>query len=135
MVLPASDFVKNLNNSVMNLSKAHCATYAMPMSSAPSSGIICGSDYLGRGEITFTIPYAEHVKNAYFNITMADNRADIWINNEKMGSFDCGDGDWSINETRDLTQMVINNDGKLTVKVEKWCRGGCDFTAKIVAQY
>ena len=135
IVLPTSDFVKNLSNSVMNLSKAHCDTKVMPMSSAPSSGVICGSDYLGRGEITFTIPYAQYVKKAYFNITMADNRADIWINDEKMGSFDCGDGDWSINETRDLTQMVINSNGKLTVKVEKWCRGGCDFTAKIVASY
>ena len=119
----------------MKLSKAHCSTYAMPMSSAPSSGVICGSDYLGRGEITVDVPYAEHIKSAYFNIYFADNRTDVWVNGKSMGSFDTGDADWSINETVDLTKTVIDSNGKLKVKVEKWCRGGCEFRAKIVAKY
>ena len=71
--MPNRDFVKNLNNSAMKLSKAHCSTYAMPMSSPPSRGVICGNGYLGRVEITFTVPYAKRIKSAYFNISFADN--------------------------------------------------------------
>ena len=52
-----------------------------------------------------------------------------------MGTWDTGDADWSVNETINITQDVINSNGKMTVKVEKWCRGGCEFRAKIVAQY
>ena len=137
IVLPIDDFVKYLNMGDANLSKAHCsAGYAIePFSSAPSSGVICGGDYLGRGKITFTIPYGEYVTNAYFNITISDNRTDFWVNSKYMGAWDAGDNDWGFNDNVDITDLVKQSNGEITVDIEKWCRGGCGWTAKIVASY
>lgn len=134
IVLP-DEFIKELGGAISSYSKTHCSSYVSTMSSAPSSGVICGGDYLGRGYITFSIPYAAYVTDAYFNITASDNRTDLWVNGQSMGAYDCGDNDWQINETRDITQLVRNSNGQITVKVEKWCRGGCGFNARIVAHY
>lgn len=137
IVLPIEDFVKQLTMGEANISKAHCsASYAIePFSSAPSSGVICGGDYLGRGKITFTIPYGKYVTNAYFNLTVSDNRTDFWVNRKYVGSWDAGDNDWGFNANVDITDLVQQSNGEITVDIEKWCRGGCGWTAKIVASY
>lgn len=137
ITLPLEDFVKYLDMGEANLSKAHCsAGFAIePFSSAPSSGVICGHDYLGRGKITFTIPYGEYVTNAYFHITVSDNRTEFKVNDKYIGAWDSGDNDWGFNDKVDITDLVKQSKGEITVDIEKWCRGGCGWTAKIVASY
>lgn len=74
-----------------------------------------GSDIIisgGVGTKYISLPYSDYITRATFNISHSDNRTDIWINNEKIGSWDAGNSWNGVNWTTEITDLVKRSNGR-----------------------
>jgi hypothetical protein len=78
-----------------------------------------GWDYDGYGwyRTTFSVPSIPQQKKLTLAVGAADESADVWLNGDKLGSYNIGELGWDKRFTLDTTGKLRSGDNQLTIRV------------------